>query len=182
MKNIHSILLLLFIGALIFITACGTSTGSRYSKSDTEKSQDSDQTSQVSYPKDLNEDFDISPYKSKIELPEKKQGSNNQNKQIWFGYGESSKENNRKILTGTSDGFRVLVTSTDNLEEANQIKTDVIDKLDKNEIYVDFEPPFYKVKVGDFSDQKSADNLRFRLNQLGYKEAKVIKDKINIFK
>lgn len=182
MKNIHSIFLLLFIGAFILINACGTSTGSRYSKSDTEKSPDSDQTYQISYSKDLKEDFDISQYKSIIELPEQKQASNNRIKEIWFEYGESSKESNRKILTGTSDGFRVLVTNTDNLEEANQIKAEVINKLDRNEIYVDFDPPFYKVKVGDFIDQKSADNIRFKLNQLGYKEAKVIKDKINIFK
>ncbi len=51
-----------------------------------------------------------------------------------------------------------------------------------NEVYLDFEPPFYKVKVGDFDSQGIADDLRFKLNQLGYKEAKVVKDKINIYK
>ena len=36
--------------------------------------------------------------------------------------------------------------------------------------------------AGDFDNQKPADDLRFKLNQLGYKEAKVVKDKINIYK
>lgn len=167
---------------MILINACGTSTGSRYAKSETDETRDSVQSTQNLYPKDLKEDFDITPYKTKINLPEKKEGSLNINKEIWFTYNESSKEESRKILTGTAEGFRVLVTSTDNLEEANQIKAEVNDKLESNELYIDFEPPFYKVKVGDFDDQKSADNIRFKLNQLGYREAKVIKDKINIFK
>lgn len=182
MKNTYSMWLIILGISLSLLTACGTSTGSRYSKSDTSDEQKSDQSTEVSIPKDLIEDFDISPYKSKIELKDKKPTSASDNKEIWFEYNSSSKDYGRKILSGTADGYRILVTSTDNLEEANQIKADVFGKLDRNEIYIDFDPPFYKVKVGDFNDQKTADNLRFKLNQLGYKEAKVIKDKINTFK
>ena len=83
---------------------------------------------------------------------------------------------------GTEDGYRVQVLVTDDLDEANRLKSDVYFTKSVDEVYVDFEPPFYKVKVGDFSVQKSAEDLRFKLNQLGYKDAKVIKDKINIFK
>ncbi len=66
----------------------------------------------------------------------------------------------RKSLVGTADGFRVLVLTTDNIEEANQIKADVYFSQNSNEVYIDFEPPFYKVKVGDFDSQKTADDLR----------------------
>ena len=99
-----------------------------------------------------------------------------------FDYSSPENVNKPKSLIGTADGFRVLVITTDNLEEANQIKADVYFSKNADDIYVDFEPPFYKVKVGDFDSQKSADEIKFKLNQLGYKEAKVIKDKINIFK
>ena len=101
---------------------------------------------------------------------------------MWFDYGSPEMKTKIKSLIGTSDGYRVLVLTTDNIEEANQIKADVYFSESFYEVYIDFEPPFYKVKTGDFDSQKSADDLRFKLNQLGYKEGKVIKDKINIFK
>ena len=101
---------------------------------------------------------------------------------MWFDYGSNIIETKTKSLVGTDDGFRVIVLTSDNLEEANQVKADVYFSLSAYEVYIDFEPPFYKVKVGDFDTLKPADELRFRLSQLGYKESKVIKDKINIYK
>jgi len=47
--------------------------------------------------------------------------------------------------------------------------------------YVNFEPPFYKVKLGDFRDNTDASNMRFRLSQMGYTESKVVRETINIF-
>ena len=38
-----------------------------------------------------------------------------------------------------------------------------------------------KVKVGDFTDITESNNLKFKLNQLGYTEARVIKETVNIF-
>lgn len=167
----------------IVVTSCASSTGSRYSKNEIDKTSDSLNLSNSNFSDaDLKENFDITPYKTNIVIPEKTKSVSNSKSEVWFDYGSSSADQKKKVLAGTTDGFRVLVLSTDNIEEANQIKADVNDKVDRNEVYIDFEPPFYKVKVGDFSDQKSADNLRFMLNQLGYKEAKVIKDKINVFK
>jgi hypothetical protein len=114
-------------------------------------------------------------------VPEKKLNSINENGNVWFDYGSPEIETKAKTLVGTGDGFRVLVLTTDNIEEANQVKADVYFSQNTNEVYIDFEPPFYKVKLGDFDTQKIADDLRFKLNQLGYKEAKVVKDKINIY-
>lgn len=181
MKLFITSIFITIISLVIF--SCASSTGSRYSKSETEKKSDAvDLNSESNLNTTLKEDFDITPYKTKIDIPDKKQTNVNSSKTVWFEYDSNSDNIKKKILTGTAEGFRVLVLNTDNIEEANQLKADVNDKVDKNEVYVDFEPPFYKVKVGDFSDQKTADNIRFKLNQLGYKEAKVIKDKINIFK
>ena len=174
-------LILLFMSLLI--ASCGSSTGSRYDKdektSNTEKQPNSDETDLTSLPK---EDFDITPYKTQIIVPEQKIYSDKNSKNIWFDYGSPKIENKTKSLVGTAEGFRILVLTTDNMEEANQVKADIYFNQNANEVYVDFEPPFYKVKVGDFDSQKNADDLRFKLNQLGYKEAKVIKEKINVYK
>ena len=128
------------------------------------------------------EDFDITPYKTQITIPEKKSYSSKNDENIWFDYASKEIDTKTKSLVGTADGYRVLILTTDNPEEANQVKADIYFSKNANEVYVDFEPPFYKVKVGDFDSQKNADDLRFKLNQLGYKEAKVIKEKINIYK
>lgn len=169
--------------SILLLAGCSASTGSRYEKDEKEKSESvtedkKDNTDATT----LKEDFDITPYKTEIIIPEKKKSGVVENQNVWFDYGSPEIETKTKTLIGTTDGFRVLVLTTDNLEEANQIKADVYFSQNSNETYIDFEPPFYKVKVGDFDNQKTADDLRFKLNQLGYKEAKVIKDKINIYK
>ena len=73
----------------------------------------------------LKEDFDITPYKTEIVVPEKKSSSISENENVWFDYGSPEIETKTKTLVGTGDGFRVLVLTTDNIEEANQIKADV---------------------------------------------------------
>jgi len=99
--------------------------------------------------------------------------------EIKSGYGLNF-ENERKIV-GTTDGYRVQVLSTDDIDEANRIRAEVYEKTTKKEVYVIFEPPFYKVKVGDFTSKSEADNLRFNLNQLGYTESKVVQETVNLF-
>lgn len=184
MKTYYQKLFFYIIASILIFVAfsCGTSTNTRYSKSDVTEKNDKNvtQTNEIEYKN--NEDFDITPYKTVIEIPEKKKYNGTNEKNIWFDYGSPETDNKTKSLVGTEDGYRVQVLVTDDLDEANRIKSDVYFTKSVDEVYVDFEPPFYKVKVGDFSAQKSAEDLRFKLNQLGYKDAKVIKDKINIFK
>jgi len=185
MKKLLSILktvFTLFI-ALLVISACSASTGSRYDKNEKVNSEKStiEKNEDIKAPL-LKEDFDITPYKTEIIVPEKKVSGVIENQNVWFDYGSPEVGTRTKTVIGTGDGYRVLVLTTDNIEEANQIKADVYFSQNSNEVYIDFEPPFYKVKTGDFDTQKTADDLRFKLNQLGYKEAKVIKDKINIYK
>lgn len=183
MKRNLIIYFLMFLFFSVIIISCATSTGSRYSKNDTfEKTDSSDVKIDEKKNENLVEDFDITPYKSKIDVPGREKTNIVEGNNIWYDYGSQKKNTQQKVLVGTEEGFRVLVTTTDNLEDANQIKSDLYSSVDNNEIYIDFVPPFYKVKVGDFNNQKLADNLRFKLNQLGYKDAKVIKENINIFK
>jgi hypothetical protein len=86
-----------------------------------------------------------------------------------------------KKIIGTTDGYRVQVLSTDDVDEANLVRAEIYEKVSRKEVYVIFEPPFYKVKVGDFTSKSEAENLRFKLNQLGYTESKVIQETVNIF-
>ena len=133
----------------------------------------------------MKEDFDITRYKTKIEI--ETISNNEELSDVWYEY-ENDYENpddsnfvqNRNIIV-TVDGYRVLVVATDNLEDANSVRADILDKIKRKEVYISFEPPFYKVKVGDFTDLTDSDNLKFRLNQLGYTKARVVQETVNIF-
>ena len=78
-------------------------------------------------------------------------------------------------------GYRVQVLITDNLDEANNMRSDIYFKTNQKAVYIVFDPPFYKVEVGDFKNMADAKSLSFQLKQLGYSDARVINETINIF-
>jgi hypothetical protein len=133
----------------------------------------------------VREDFDITSYKTKIEI--ETISNNEEFSDVWYEYEndiEVSEDSNfveNLEIIRTVDGYRVLVVATDNLEDANSVRADILTKIKRKEVYISFEPPFYKVKVGDFTDIAESNNLKFRLNQLGYTEARVVQETVNIF-
>lgn len=156
--------------------ACSASTGSRYETKEERKSET--KTTEVKEP--VTEDFDISPYQTEIEIEEAPLITERLPDDVWYGYADTSAQLERKIL-GTTDGYRVQVLSTDDIDEANEVRTELYEKTARKEVYVIFEPPFYKVKVGDFTSKNDANDFKFKLNQLGYTEAKVVQETVNIF-
>ena len=164
----------IFLSA-IFISGCSSSTGTRYETKKETKTATTDDEKE-----NLNEDFDITPYKTKIDLEAPPITTDKLPPDVWYGYQNSSADSEKKII-GTSDGFRVQVLSTDDIDEANRIRIEIYEKTMQKEVYVVFEPPFYKVKVGDFTSKSDANDLRFKLNQLGYTEAKVVQETVNLF-
>ncbi len=162
-----------FVPIIFFHAGCSASTSSRYEK--TNGNGDNENVT-------VNEDFDITQYKTKIEL---ETISNNQGiSDVWYEYENDSEDSNfsrnLKIIR-TVDGYRVLVVATDNMDAANSVRADILAKIKRKEVYISFEPPFYKVKIGDFTDITESNNLKFKLNQLGYTEARVIQETVNIF-
>jgi len=127
-------LLIAFI-SFLFIYGCSASTGSRYEKDKTVNTTET--KNGETKPSTLKEDFDITPYKTEIVIPERKLNGINENGNVWFDYGSPEIETKAKTLVGTGDGFRVLVLTTDNIEEANQIKADVYFSQNTNEVYID---------------------------------------------
>ena|ERR1035437_1600785 len=178
--------LTLFLSFIVFsLTSCSTitSTGSRFHS---EKGTQEDKSKEVkkSDTVSLKEDFDITPYKTKIEindtsLQENKRKSSNLN--AWYGYDTTLSNSGLNKPIKLAAGYRVLVLTTDNLEEANSMKSEIYFKSDQKPVYISFDPPFYKVKAGDFINPAEASEFGFKLNQMGYTESKVVRDTVNIF-
>ena len=179
MKNLFAFAILC---SLIFY-ACSASTGGRYS-SDEEKTDDTKTIIKEDKPEEVKEDFDFTPYRTKLDIPEKKLSfpTSSKSQDIWYNYEEEDIDTSsaRKII-GKVSGYRVLILTTDNLEEANDKRSETYFKTIQKEVYVTFDPPFYKVMVGDFTDYTTAKNLSFKLNQMGYSEARVVNESVNIF-
>ena len=168
-------LLLLSIGFTLVLLGCSASTGSRYeTKSETKTTPSSEEK------KEIIEDFDITPYQTEIEIEAPPISVNKIPSDVWYEYSVSGPDSMKQII-GTTDGYRVQVISTDDIDEANMVRAEIYEKTAKKEVYIIFEPPFYKVKVGDFTSKSEAENLKFKLNQLGYSESKVVQETVNIF-
>jgi hypothetical protein len=158
--------------------ACSASTDTRY---ETDNGQTVDETGDTLVA--IREDFDITPYRMQIDIEESDRESETLT-DVWYQY-ESLQDDsisgvNGKII-GTVDGYRVMIIVTDNMEEANSLRDEVSSKIFRRELYISFEPPFYKVKIGDFTNFAEANDLKFKLNQLGYTRARVVQETVNLF-
>lgn len=167
--------------SLIFYS-CSASTDTRYSKSEgMEKGKIEEKTIVVE------DDFDLTPYKTEFEILMDSSKAIENNLDLWYGYPEETEVGDiqkevPKTVIDSIPGYRVQVISTDDLEEANGVRTEVYFKTNEKAIYVIFEPPFYLVRVGDYRNINDAKATSFKLNQLGFTGTKVINDLINLYK
>ncbi len=172
-KNLYSIVIFIIL-PFLFIS-CGTSIATRYesSKGETKKID----TAKIKYA----ENFDLSNYRAKLLLPDVKKDSIPAKNEIWYNYKNPIDTSSNKPVVKTVLGFRVLTLTSDNLDDANNIKAEITSKTGRKDIYIIFDPPFYKVQVGDFKNIDEANDLSYQLKQMGFGEAKVISTQINIF-
>lgn len=171
-----------FLAVVVFLfTFCSAQPTVRYE----EKSKNTDSTTETEISKEsvkFDEKFDITPFRTEIKLPEKKTEISKSSDEIWYQYEVNTDASLKsKKIKGTTKGFRVQVIATDDLDEANKIQDELKLIKGSNEIYSVFEPPFYKILMGDFRTSDEANSLRFKLNQLGYSDSKVVKSTINLF-
>ncbi|MEE8335831.1 MAG: SPOR domain-containing protein [Candidatus Neomarinimicrobiota bacterium] len=87
----------------------------------------------------------------------------------------SQSENTEIIL----EGFRVQVLATQSLQKADRLKGILSEKYG-SEIYINFEAPNYKVRVGNFILKADAEKLRSILNVSGYPQAWIIRSRIDL--
>jgi hypothetical protein len=70
-------------------------------------------------------------------------------------------------------GFRVQIAASRDKSNAEEVARQARSRIPET-VYVVFESPYYKVRVGDFSDRALALQLRDRLRGYGYDEAWVV--------
>ena len=87
-------------------------------------------------------------------------------------------------LVGDSDssqiiieGFRVQVLATSSQENADRLRYELAIEYGKD-IYIIFDAPNYKVRIGNFIDRRLAEKLRLELINKGYPSSWIIRTRI----
>lgn len=97
-----------------------------------------------------------------------------------------STENNSSVAGETNiiteaRGFRVQIIATKSIETASQVELEARDVFDSlnHKVYLIFDAPNYKVRVGDVIDRDEADDIRDIAKDYGYRGAFVVRSKVN---
>lgn len=177
MLKLSEFIIFFLIGVTLY--SCSASTDTRYAK-DAEKDASKTKAEEAI----IEDDFDITPFRTEIEIPELDRETMKEPLDLWYDYPDtlSTEQTTKKTVSDTISGYRVQVISTDDLEEANGVRSEIYFKTNEKAVYVIFEPPFYVVRVGDCKNINDAKALSFKLNQLGFAGTKIVNDIINIYK
>ncbi len=91
---------------------------------------------------------------------------------------EKEKPENRTDTTQIIvEGFRVQVLATRTRENADQLRQTLAEGY-AEEIYIVFEAPNYKVRMGNFINRRHAESLRQTLVKSGYPSTWIIRTRI----
>jgi len=78
----------------------------------------------------------------------------------------------------TTQGFRVQVLFTPEIEQANEARDSLSNLLPDDWCYIVYEAPYYKVRIGNYADRSDAGGMQMKLVRLGYLDAWIVPDKI----
>ncbi len=79
-----------------------------------------------------------------------------------------------------SQGFRVQICALSDEERAKEIQREAILKFINEEVYLIYDSPYYKVRVGDCLTRQEADELQQLAIEKGFDDAWVVRTKIKL--
>ena len=108
--------------------------------------------------------------------------SNDMSTQLIVNAINSEDETNDKVLSIDSttiviEGFRVQLLATRDRVSAEKFQSE-LEQIYNEKIYIIFEAPNYKVRIGNFIDRQSAEKMRKDFSNKGYPSAWIIRTKI----
>jgi cell division septation protein DedD len=86
----------------------------------------------------------------------------------------------RRVAETTGSGYRVQIGIDDNKERMENLVQYARSRVDYP-VYLEFEPPFYRVRVGDFRTREEAEQCVRRLKSDGFENALWVMSAINVY-
>ncbi len=81
--------------------------------------------------------------------------------------------------TGTKvPGYRVQIFASSTQEGADKVASEARFKFTE-QVYVEYEPPYYKVRLGNYKNRSDAEILREKAKNLGYLDAWIVQTEVN---
>lgn len=153
--------LILFIAGGLALSGCGTSEEETKAKEA--------ETAKESMAK-AEENFNPSLYDQDVEAIKREVAGN--------AVTEGGKKPDAATPTDTIAGFRVQVLFTQDIEKATELRDSLNVVLPTEYIYVVYDQPYYKVRIGNYTDKLAADAMARSLMQKGYTDVWAVPDKI----
>ena len=83
----------------------------------------------------------------------------------------------KNIRITTQEGYRLQIFESSSVEEANRTLRKFERSL-KDSVYMVFEAPLYKLRLGNFVTKKEAEKQKENLNKKGYKNIWIVRSRI----
>lgn len=85
-----------------------------------------------------------------------------------------------RFTTREAEGFRVQIIATRSIEAATVAQQKALDQFtDLNyKVYLIYEAPLYRIRIGDALTRREADQIRDVAKQRGYDEAFIVRSKV----
>ncbi|HEX2896590.1 MAG TPA: SPOR domain-containing protein [candidate division Zixibacteria bacterium] len=84
-----------------------------------------------------------------------------------------------QLDTLASQALRIQLHSTELFGEAKKERI-IAEEIFDQPVYLDYEVPYYKVRVGSFSDRKDAENYLSKAKTAGYQNAWIVAVRVNV--
>jgi len=91
---------------------------------------------------------------------------------------EINKRTSMMTSSGLYKGFRIQVLSTTSRDQANQIKSDLLNRFLEEKTYLQYHSPYFKVRIGNFINKEDAEKFRLKLNKSYPQGVYVVEDVI----
>jgi hypothetical protein len=87
-------------------------------------------------------------------------------------------KDSRIVQEEVVQGFRIQIFSSSNVDETTLMKNLAFEKFVSDSIYVVYDAPVYKVRVGDFINRYEANQRLPEFVERGYRDAWIVPDRI----
>ncbi len=127
---------------------------------------------------DYEKSFDPVPYSKELLSSEKKSETSGRLYDEIYQSSHDSVVLQEEIV----QGFRIQMYSSSNYDEANKMKLYLQEHITPDSVYIIFDAPVYKVRIGDFRNRYEANQRLLQLISEGHRDAWVVPDKVIIRK
>ncbi|MEJ2543652.1 MAG: SPOR domain-containing protein [Calditrichaceae bacterium] len=154
--------------SLVYFIGCASSSKVKTGM-DTEERKPSSKYDESFDPLTLDDD-DIEITKENTNTQQVKQADQSASKQ----------QNTEKVIMHELEGFRVQILATQGLESATLQQQKAVDRFSDHgyKVYLIYEAPLYRLRIGDAVTRKDAELIRDIAKERGYDEAFIVRSKV----